>query len=76
MPKQTLGWFPVSLGLVMEDEPSEFSFVVSSFARNLKIPVLCNENGTVISIFVCFKKAKVVHEYFFMHVNTCAIVYY
>ena len=27
MPEQALGWFPLGLGLVMEDEPSELSCV-------------------------------------------------
>ena len=27
MPEQALGWFPLGLGLVMEDEPSELSCI-------------------------------------------------
>ena len=29
-PEQTLGWFPLGLGLVVEDEPSELSYLVHS----------------------------------------------
>ena len=28
MPEQALGWFPLGLGLVMEDEPSEFQCTI------------------------------------------------
>ena len=44
MPEQALGWLPLGLGLVVEDEPSELAYVsCSSFKLLGSWKILCLE---------------------------------
>ena len=36
MPEQTLGWLPLGLGLVEEDEPSELSCIIMQVTANIE----------------------------------------
>ena len=54
LPEQALGWFPLGLGLVMEDRPTELSCMLFSlFSLGIRVmPTQCSRLCSTVSHFV------------------------
>ena len=49
MSEQALGWFPLGLGLVVEDEPSELSYTFLYFS--FELGNICTVLPLIVAIF-------------------------